>query len=119
MAACVTSPARSECPEYFFGDYVQKEWCGLEWRIGRDLFKQKQEHRLMPLRLDDAEIPGLHSIDGYLDIRDLSDSQVANAILERIAILSDGQRFPPATIAIPEEPVQNDIPDLTRRIENV
>jgi hypothetical protein len=41
---------------FLCGDYAKKEWCGLEWRIGRDLIKQKQEHRLMTLRLDDAEI---------------------------------------------------------------
>jgi len=77
---------------FLSGHYAQKEWCGLEWRVGRDLLKQKQEQRLMPLRLDDAEIPGLHSIDGYLDIRSLSDAKVTNAILE-LAMLSDGQRF--------------------------
>jgi TIR domain len=73
---------------FLSGHHVQKEWCGLEWRVGRDLLEQKQEQRLMPLRLDDAEIPGLHSIDGYLDIRDLSDVQVASAILERLATLN-------------------------------
>ena len=78
---------RDSCLLVFFmsGAYSRKEWCGLEWRIGRDLLKQKQEHRLMPLRVDDSEIPGFHSIDGYLDIRDLSDREVANAILERLA----------------------------------
>jgi hypothetical protein len=96
---------------FLSGHYAQKEWCGLEWRVGRDLLKQKQEPRLMPLRLDDAEIPGFHSIDGYLDIRDLSDAQVANAILERLATLSDGQRFPPVPTTTPEDPVEDDIPD--------
>lgn len=96
---------------FLSGHYGQKEWCGLEWRVARDLLKQKQDQRLMPLRLDDAEIPGLHSIDGYLDIRDLSDAQVTNAILERLATLSGVQRFPPVPATAPEGPVENDIPD--------
>jgi hypothetical protein len=61
-------------------EYNEKEWCGLEWRACRDLLKRKQDARLMFLRLDDADIPGLYSIDGYLDIRRMSDAEVADAI---------------------------------------
>jgi len=82
-------------------DYAHKEWCGLEWRIARDLIKQKQEHRLMPLRLDDAQIPGFHSIDGYLDIRNLSDTEVAEAILKRLGLLTENPSF-----SVPVEPQQ-------------
>jgi tetratricopeptide (TPR) repeat protein len=65
-------------------EYNAKEWCGLEWRACRDLLKAKQDARLMFLRLDDADMPGLYSIDGYLPIRDMSDAQVAAAILQRL-----------------------------------
>ena len=61
-----------------------KEWCGLEWRACRDLLKLKQDDRLMFFRLDDADIPGLYSIDGYQDIRHMSDAEVAAAILQRL-----------------------------------
>ncbi len=64
--------------------YVQKEWCGLEWRAGLDLLKKRQDERLMLLRLDSGEIPGLYSIDGYLDVSSRSDSAVANEILKRL-----------------------------------
>ena len=63
--------------------YDEKQWCGLEWRACRDLLKQKQDARLMFLRLDNADIPGLYSIDGYLDISQMADSAVAAAILQR------------------------------------
>ncbi len=95
---------------FLSGDYARKEWCGLEWRIMRDLVKQKQEHRLMPLRLDDSEILGFHSIDGYLDIRDLSDTEVANAILERLASLTEA-RFSRPPISEPGETPDEEIPD--------
>jgi hypothetical protein len=64
--------------------FNEKEWCGLEWRACRDLLKRKQDDRLMFFRLDDADIPGLYSIDGYLDIRRMSDAEVAAAILQRL-----------------------------------
>jgi hypothetical protein len=65
-------------------EYDQKEWCGLEWRACRDLLKRKKDAQLMFLRLDDADVSGLYSIDGYLDIRGLADTDVARAILERV-----------------------------------
>ena len=66
------------------GKYVEKEWCGLEWRAGLDLLKRKEDDRLMLLRIDNAEIPGLYSIDGYLDISRLADKDVAREILKRL-----------------------------------
>jgi tetratricopeptide (TPR) repeat protein len=64
--------------------FNEKEWCGLEWRACRDLLKHKEDDRLMFFRLDDADIPGLYSIDGYQDIRHMSDAEVAGAILQRL-----------------------------------
>ena len=72
---------------FFFGsDYGRKEWCGLEWRAGRDLLKEGKGHRLMLLRLDSAEIEGLYSIDGYLDIRKMPDDVVTRQILKRLEL---------------------------------
>jgi tetratricopeptide (TPR) repeat protein len=65
-------------------EYNAKEWTGLEWRACRDLLKHKEGARLMFFRLDDAEIPGLYSIDGYQDIRKMTDDEVGGAILERL-----------------------------------
>lgn len=64
--------------------YNEKEWCGLEGRAWRDVLKHKEDERLMLLRLDDAEVPGLYSIDGHLDIRDMADRDVTAAILNRL-----------------------------------
>ncbi len=53
----------------------------MEWRERRDLLKHKEDDRLMFFRLDDADIPGRYSIDGYRDIRTMTGSDVAAAIL--------------------------------------
>jgi tetratricopeptide (TPR) repeat protein len=71
----------------FCKQYQEKEWTGLEWRAALDLLKKKQYARLMFLLVDDidiAEIPGLYSTDGSLDIREMADADVAGAILERV-----------------------------------
>src|SRR5712664_2271740 len=64
-------------------EYSAKEWCGLEWRACRDLLKHKQDAQLMFFKLHNADIPGLRSIEGYQDIRDMPDCDVAAAILQR------------------------------------
>jgi formylglycine-generating enzyme required for sulfatase activity len=64
--------------------YESKEWCGLEWRAIRDRIKQ-QRGDVMLLRLDDAPVSGVYSIDGYLDISDRPDAEVATLVLKRLA----------------------------------
>jgi hypothetical protein len=66
-------------------DYKQKEWCGLEWRAIRDLIKKKRGHNLMLFRFDDADVGGLLSIDGYIDLRDRTPEDAVRAILQRTA----------------------------------
>src|SRR5260370_9005559 len=56
--------------------YKAKEWCGLEWRACRDLLKHKADDRLMFFRLDDADIPGLYSIDAFQALPSLSHLEV-------------------------------------------
>lgn len=53
-------------------DYADKEWCGLELRAIRDLIKRKSDDKIMFVRLDDAQVEGIFSIDGYVDAKDLS-----------------------------------------------
>jgi hypothetical protein len=67
--------------------FDQKEWCGLEWRAVRDLIKRRQDEKVLFVRVDDAEIPGVFSIDGYLDMRDHTEQDVAGAILDRLRLI--------------------------------
>jgi len=62
--------------------YERKEWCGLEWRAIRDLIKKRQD-RIMLLRLDDADVPGSFSIDGYIDLRTHDDKEAATLVVRR------------------------------------
>ena len=60
------------------------EWCGLEWRALRDLIKKKETALIMPMRFDQTEIPGLFSIDGYIDIAKRNADEVSQLILQRL-----------------------------------
>lgn len=67
------------------GEYDEKEWCGLEWRAIRELMKthSRADEDVMFLRFDNKPLPGMLSIDGFLDISRRSERDVIDAILRR------------------------------------
>ncbi|MBS0587296.1 MAG: TIR domain-containing protein [Proteobacteria bacterium] len=71
---------------FLCADYERKEWCGLELRAIRDLIKKQQSKDIMPMRFDNAEIPGFYSIDGYVDLNDLAPQRAAELILQRLQL---------------------------------
>ena len=70
---------------FICSDYKEKEWCGLEWRAISDLIKKREFSKIMLLRFDDTEIPGLYGTDGYIPIEGRNEVDVANMILKRLA----------------------------------
>ncbi|MGO9112879.1 MAG: toll/interleukin-1 receptor domain-containing protein [Thermoguttaceae bacterium] len=69
---------------FLCAEYEKKDWCGLEWRAIRDLIKKRASAAIMPFRFDATTIPGLFSIDGYVEIGKRSPGEVASLILERL-----------------------------------
>ena len=69
---------------FLCAEYAQKQWCGLEWRAIRDIIKSRQDDKLMFVRLDDAAVDGLFSIDGFIDARTHSPAQLAQLIAQRL-----------------------------------
>lgn len=69
---------------FLCADYEKKEWCCLEWRAIRDILKRRRGEDIMPMRFDNTEIPGLFSIDGYIDVSRLTPDAVAEDILKRL-----------------------------------
>jgi TIR domain len=64
-------------------EYEKKDWCGLEFRAIRDLIKKRQADVLL-MRFDDAHLPGVLSIDGYVDLRGRTPEQAVEVISRRI-----------------------------------
>jgi len=69
---------------FISAEYAVKEWTGLEWRIVRDVLKRRRAEDIIPLRFDKTPIPGLLSIDAYVDLEDLDPEFAAALIAERI-----------------------------------
>jgi tetratricopeptide (TPR) repeat protein len=67
-------------------DYDTKEWPGLEWRAIFDLLKKRKDHEVMLCRFDHAEVRGLYSTAGFVDLDDKTPDVAATRILERLAL---------------------------------
>ena len=71
---------------FLSSDYAEKEWCGMEWRAIRDLIKSRRDADVMLLRTDSGPVPGIFSIDGYIDVTDRSPEQVVSLIMSRLSL---------------------------------
>lgn len=78
---------------FLCAEYERKEWTGLEWRAIRDLIKQKQDTSIMFIRLDEANIPGLFSIDGYISAQGREPAEIATLIFSRLQSLQRERQF--------------------------
>ncbi len=65
-------------------DYAASEWCGVEWRVVRELIKKRRPERVLLLRFDEADVPGLLTIDGWKNIQSHSPQDIACLILRRL-----------------------------------
>ncbi|MEF0943647.1 TIR domain-containing protein [Rhizobium sp. BR 362] len=79
---------RSKLIVMFVGsDHQSKKWCGMEWNTIRQITAQRQRDRVMYILLDHGDFEGVLGTDGYLDARDFSPGEIADAITERVQFL--------------------------------
>ena len=71
---------------FLCAEYEQKEWCGLEWRAIRNIIKNKNDHAIMFMRLDRADVSGVFSIDGYVDLHEYTPLEAARMVVERVRL---------------------------------
>lgn len=69
------------CPEY-----DEKEWTGLEWTAIHDLLKKRKDNEIMLCRFEHAEVTGLYSTAGFVELDKKTPGQAAMSILERLAL---------------------------------
>lgn len=64
--------------------YVDKKWPGHERQAAQDRALQQSSPYILPVRLDDAELPGLHSTIGYMDARYMGMDGLVEAVLKKL-----------------------------------
>jgi tetratricopeptide (TPR) repeat protein len=67
-------------------DYDVKQWTGLEWTAIHDLLSKRMDNEVMLCRFDRAEVKGLYSTAGFIELNHKTPEQAASLILERLAL---------------------------------
>lgn len=66
-------------------EYLERVWTRHERRSAQDRALQQSSPYILPVRLDDTELPGLHSTTGYLDARTVGIEGIVDAVLRKLA----------------------------------
>lgn len=86
-------------------NYVQKPWPTHERRSAQARALTEFGAYLLPVRLDDAELPGLRPTVGYVDARQLTPDSLTDLVCEKIASTNGtAQPSRPVTRAAPISP---------------
>lgn len=72
---------------FLSADYQRKQWCGLEWRVIREVIFKREHDRVMLLKTDNGEVEGVLSTDGYIDANKHTPQQIAYFIYQRVQLL--------------------------------
>lgn len=72
------------CLMFISENYAKKLWTKREREAAQArAFKESREY-ILPLRLDDTEIPGLEDTVGYIDLRTTSKDEVVNLLIQKL-----------------------------------
>ena len=70
--------------------YNQTPYTRRELQAAQDRAIQERREFILPLRLDDAECPGLRAGDSFVDLRSTSVDQVCDMLAEKLDALGAG-----------------------------
>ncbi len=73
---------------FLSSDYQRKEWCGVEFRVVKEIIMSQGHGKIMFVRLDDGAVEGVFKTDGYVDARKFSPEDIAAFIQERVKLIS-------------------------------
>ncbi|WP_167977660.1 toll/interleukin-1 receptor domain-containing protein [Lentzea indica] len=65
--------------------YVAKKWTKIERQAAQARALEQAEEYVLPIRLDDTEVPGMSSTVAYLDLRRHSVDVISQAVVEKLA----------------------------------
>ena len=65
---------------FLSADYQRKDWCGIEFRVIREIISERNHQRIMFIRTDDGDVDGVFATDGYVDALKFAPAQIAGFI---------------------------------------
>ena len=67
--------------------YQEKEWCGIEFRAIKEIMMERENKKIMLIKMDNGKVDGVLKTDGYIDGRTHSPKEIAKFIKERIDLM--------------------------------
>ncbi|WAT80761.1 toll/interleukin-1 receptor domain-containing protein [Bacillus safensis] len=65
--------------------YAKEHWPNFERQAAQAKALKENQEYILPLRLDDTEVPGLLPTTGYIDFRNTTTSEIVNLIIKKIS----------------------------------
>ena len=66
--------------------YQDKKWCGIEFKAIKEIIYNKENSKVMYIRMDGGKVDGVFMTDGYIDGNNHSASEIATFITERVEL---------------------------------
>ncbi len=96
-------------------EYPQKDWTNLELSIARDEAKKRKEEFILPIRLDDTKILGIHDDVGFIDFREKGIERTVNILIEKLGV-SLNEDIEDKTEIFDEKDFKNEARDLLLKV---
>lgn len=72
------------CVVFVSSNYVKKKWTKHELKSAQARSFEVDEEYILPIYIEDVDVPGLNKTIGYLDIKEFSDEEIVNIIEEKL-----------------------------------
>jgi hypothetical protein len=80
----IYSQAAQYCVIFVSSNYVKKAWTKHELRSAQARAFQQNSEYILPIKLDETELPGLPGTVAYIDVRHTRIDEVAHLLLEKL-----------------------------------
>lgn len=94
------------CVLFISADYARKVWTNHERKSAQARALGESREYVLPVRFDDTELPGVRPTVGYIDVRSVAPSQLAELVREKVAgldgINDDGSQGAGSSEYLPE-----------------
>ena len=90
------------CVTFLSEYYARKLWANHERESAQTRAFEENKEYILPVRLDDTEIPGIFRTVGYLDLRSVSINEVYQALVEKLPNPPSQRAALPATSSVVE-----------------
>lgn len=64
--------------------YPERDWTDFELSIGKAASQKRTDEYLLPLRIDDVNVVGIHSTIGYIDLNQAGINKTADMLAEKV-----------------------------------